>query len=54
MANYLLWLYITLKTAFATAPLKVIATVILIDIMLVLSNHYSTVNQRAVAMVKQW
>jgi len=38
----------------ATAPLEAIATVILIDIMCVLSNHYSTVNQRAIAMVKQW
>jgi len=38
----------------ATAPLKAIATVILIDIMRVLSNHYSTGNQRAIAMVKQW
>jgi hypothetical protein len=34
--------------------LKAIATVILIDIMRVLSNHYSTVNQRAIAMVNQW
>jgi len=38
----------------ATAPLEAIATVILIDIMRVLSNHYSTVNQRAIAMVNQW
>jgi len=38
----------------ATAPLEAIAMVILIDIMRVLSNHYSTVNQRAIAMVKQW
>jgi len=38
----------------AKAPLKAIATVILIDIILILNNHYSTVNQRAIAMVKQW
>jgi len=33
------------KAAYATAPLKAIATVILSDIMRVLSNHYSMVNQ---------
>jgi len=44
------------KTTFPTAaaaPLKAIATVILIDIIRVLSNHNSTVNPRAIAMVKQ-
>jgi hypothetical protein len=53
MANYLLLAIYHPQTAFATAPLKDIATVILIDIMRVLGNHYSTVNQRAIAMVKQ-
>jgi len=45
------------KTAFAmaaTAPLAAIAMVIPSDIMRFLSNHYSTLNPRAIAMVKQW
>jgi len=49
MANYLLLAkFHSQKTAFSmaeTAPLKAIAMVILIDIMRVLSNHYSMVNQ---------
>jgi hypothetical protein len=42
------------KKAFETAPLEAVAMVIPIDIMRVLSNHYSTLNQRAIAMVNQW
>jgi len=38
----------------ATAPLEAIAMVIPIDIMRVLSNHYSTLNKRAIATVNQW
>jgi len=46
--------YISLsKTDFATAA-TAIAMVIPIDIMPAISNHYSTVNQRAIAMVNQW
>jgi len=33
---------------------RAIAMVIPIDIMRVLNNHYSMVNQRAIATVKQW
>jgi len=42
------------KKAFETAPLEAVAMVIPIDIMRVLSNHYSKLNPRAIAMVNQW